>query len=88
MEYNKSILDKIITNLRLGEKGNLDFAGYDHKTKTYKYQTEVNLAVSIVSFNRTLEEAIELHSKEVKLTTKPTVEEFEFEGLNIFKINL
>jgi hypothetical protein len=54
---NKNILSKIIHNLKLGEKGNLDFAGYDHKTKSYKYQTEVNIAVQMVMFNRSYEDA-------------------------------
>jgi len=69
MKYNKSILDKIVHNLRLGEKGNLDFAGYDHKTKSYKYQTEINLAVGIVCCNYTLKEIKELCTKEINLTS-------------------
>jgi hypothetical protein len=60
MRINKNILSKIIHNLRLGENGNLDFAGYDRKTKSYKYQTEINIGVQMVMFNRSYEKAVEM----------------------------
>ena len=66
MRVNKNILSKIVHNLKLGENGNLDFAGYDRRTKSYKYQTEVNVAVQMVAFNRSYEKAVEMLQTELK----------------------
>jgi hypothetical protein len=65
MGINKNILSKIIHNLKLGQKGDLEFARYDRRTRSYKYQTEVNIAVQMVAFNRSFEKAVEMLQTEL-----------------------
>jgi hypothetical protein len=90
---NKNILSKIIHNLKLGENGNLDFAGYDRKTKSYKYQTEINIAVQMVMFNRSYEDAsyrLLLEPKDVRNMELKSQEQMK-ESINkteFIKINL
>ena len=65
MKINKSILNKIIKNLKLGVKGNSDFACYVHQSG--KYQTEINIAVQMVMFNRSFEQSVDMLKKEKEL---------------------
>lgn len=68
MKVNKNILNKLIRNLKLGVNGNPDFACYVHQSG--KYQTEINIGVQMVMFNRSYDEAVELLKQEIKLTSK------------------
>lgn len=68
MKINKKILQRIITNLKLGTKGNPDFTCYVHQSG--KYQTEINIAVQMVMFNRSYDKAVELIQTEISLINK------------------
>jgi hypothetical protein len=63
MEVNKTILKKIIKNLEKGVKGNPDFASYVHQSG--KYQTEINIGVQMVMFNRSYEKAVQMLIREL-----------------------
>lgn len=68
MKVNKTALVHIINQMRLGDKHNPEYMKYIHQSG--KYQTEINIAVQMVMFNRSYETAVSMLKKEKQLIKK------------------
>lgn len=64
MSVNKTILKKIIINLKKGVNGSPEFTSYIQRNFN-RYNTEIIIAVQMVMFNRTYDEAVNILLQEI-----------------------